>query len=104
VCLVGDGGLQFSLSELAVLRDVNAWTAVVIWNNRGYGEIRASMLAVGIEPAGVEVRPPDFSLIARAYGCAHSSITSSGALETALRAFGARRQVAILEIRVEEFG
>lgn len=25
-------------------------------------------------------------------------------LETALRAFGARRQVAILEIRVEEFG
>ena len=104
VCLVGDGGLQFSLSELAVLRDVNAWTAVVIWNNKGYGEIRASMLAVGIEPAGVEVRPPDFSLIARAYGCAHSSITSSAALETALRAFGARRQVAILEIRVEEFG
>jgi acetolactate synthase-1/2/3 large subunit len=99
VCLVGDGGLQFSLSELAVLRDVNAWTAVVIWNNRGYGEIRTSMLAVGIEPAGVDVRPPDFSHIARAYGYTHFGITSSQALEQALRAFGARRQVAVMEIQ-----
>ena len=104
VCLVGDGGLQFSLSEMAVLRDVNAWTAVVIWNNNGYGEIRTSMLAVGIEPEGVEVRPPDFSYIARAYGYAHYSIRSSEALEVALRAFAARRQVAILEVLVDELG
>ena len=99
VCLVGDGGLQFSLSELAVLRDVNAWTAVVIWNNHGYGEIRTSMLAVGIEPAGVEVRPPDFSHIARAYGYTHYGITSNQALEEALRVFGAQRQVAVMEIK-----
>ena len=104
VCLVGDGGLQFSLSELAVLHDVNAWTAVVIWNNKGYGEIRASMLAVGIEPEGVAVRPPDFSHIARAYGYPHYGITSSAELEIALRAFGARRQVVILEILADEFG
>ena len=104
VCLVGDGGLQFSLGELAVLRDVNAWTAVVIWNNKGYGEIRASMLAVGIEPEGVAVRPPDFSHIARAYGYPHYGITSSAELEIALRAFGARRQVVILEILADEFG
>lgn len=103
VCLVGDGGLQFSLSELAVPRDVNAWTAVVIWNNKGYGEIRTSMLAVGIEPAGVEVRPPDFSHIARAYGYAHYSVSSRQGLEAVMRAFGARRQVCIVEIMVEEF-
>jgi acetolactate synthase-1/2/3 large subunit len=103
VCIVGDGGLQFSLSELAVLRDVNAWTAVVIWNNAGYGEIRTSMLAVGIEPAGVEVRPPDFSHIARAYGYAHYSVSSRQGLEAVMRAFGARRQVCIVEIMVEEF-
>ncbi len=102
VCLVGDGGLQFSLSELAVLRDVNAWTAVIIWNNKGYGEIRTSMLAVGIEPEGVEVRPPDFSYIAHAYGYAHHRIRSSETLEVALRAFAARRQVVILEVLVDE--
>jgi acetolactate synthase-1/2/3 large subunit len=103
VCLVGDGGLQFSLSELAVLRDVNAWTAVVIWNNKGYEEIRTSMLAAGIEPEGVDVRPPDFSHIARAYGYPHLSITSHVALGTALREFGSRRQSVILEIDVEKF-
>jgi acetolactate synthase-1/2/3 large subunit len=103
VCLVGDGGLQFSMSELAVLRDVDAWTAVIIWNNQGYGEIRTSMLAVGIEPAGVDVRPPDFADIARAYGYSHRSITSKGALGAALGEFGGRRQVMILEIAASEF-
>jgi len=103
VCLVGDGGLQFSMSEFAVLRDVDAWTAVIIWNNQGYGEIRTSMLAVGIEPEGVDVRPPDFAHIARAYGYSHRSITSREALGAALSEFGGRRQVLILEIAANEF-
>jgi acetolactate synthase-1/2/3 large subunit len=103
VCLVGDGGLQFSMSELAVPGDVKAWTAVIIWNNQGYGEIRTSMLAVGIEPEGVDVRPPDFADIARAYGYSHRTITSREALETALGDFGRRRQVVILEIPADEF-
>jgi acetolactate synthase-1/2/3 large subunit len=103
VCLVGDGGVQFTISELAVLRDVDAWTAVIIWNNQGYGEIRTSMLAVGIEPEGVDVRPPDFAYIARAYGYPHRRIGSRGALATALSDFGSRRQVLILEITASEF-
>jgi acetolactate synthase I/II/III large subunit len=103
VCLVGDGGLQFTLGELAVLRDIDAWTAVIIWNNQGYGEIRTSMLAVGIEPEGVDVRPPDFVYIARAYGYSHRRIGSRGALTAALSDFGSRRQVVILEITASEF-
>jgi len=103
VCLVGDGGLQFTLGELAVLRDVDAWTAVIIWNNQGYGEIRTSMLAVGIEPEGVDVRPPDFAHISRAYGYSHRKVGSRGALTAALSDFGSRRQVVILEITASEF-
>jgi acetolactate synthase I/II/III large subunit len=103
VCLVGDGGLQFSMSEFAVLRDVNAWSAIVIWNNQGYGEIRTSMLAVGIEPEGVDVRPPDFAHIAAAYGYPHRRITSRDALAAALREFGSRRQIVVLEIPAAEF-
>jgi len=91
------------MSEFAVLRDVDAWTAVIIWNNQGYGEIRTSMLAVGIEPEGVDVRPPDFAHIARAYGYSHRRITSREALGAALSEFGARRQVVILEIVASEF-
>jgi acetolactate synthase-1/2/3 large subunit len=103
ICLVGDGGLQFSLGELAVPRDVDAWSAIIVWNNRGYGEIKTSMLAVGIEPEGVDVRPPDFAHLARAYGYVHSSIDSLDALAAALREFRARRQVVMLEVRAERF-
>jgi len=103
ICLVGDGGLQFSLGELAVPRDVDAWSAIMVWNNRGYDELKTSMLAVGIEPEGVDVRPPDFAHLARAYGYVHSSIDSLDALAAALREFRARRQVVMLEVRAERF-
>jgi acetolactate synthase-1/2/3 large subunit len=101
VCLVGDGGLQFSLGELAVLRDVDAWTAIIVWNNRGYGEIRSSMLAVGIRPQGVDVQPPDFALLAAAYGYAHRLIETAEALGDALREFGRRRQIIVLELAAD---
>lgn len=103
VCLVGDGGLQFSMSEFASLGELHAWTAVVIWNNQGYGEIRTSMIAAGIEPEGVDVRPPDFAHIARAYGHPHRKVTSPEALGSALREFAGRRQVMILEIDADRF-
>lgn len=103
VCIVGDGGLQFSLAELAVLADVDAWTAIIIWNNGGYGEIRTSMLAVGIEPEGVDVAPPDFSHIARAYRYPYLKVTSRSALEAALASFGTRRQILIIEIPADTF-
>jgi acetolactate synthase-1/2/3 large subunit len=101
VCLVGDGGLQFSLGELAVLRDVDAWTAIIVWNNRGYGEIRSSMLAVGIRPQAVDVQPPDFALLAAAYGYAHRLIETAEALGDALREFGRRRQIIVLELAAD---
>ncbi|HEY3783841.1 MAG TPA: 5-guanidino-2-oxopentanoate decarboxylase [Steroidobacteraceae bacterium] len=103
VCLVGDGGLQFSLSELATLGDVGGWTAVLIWNNQGYGEIRTAMLQAGIEPEGVEVRPPDFAHLARAFGHPHRRITSRESLRKALQEFASRRRVVVLEIPAEEF-
>jgi acetolactate synthase-1/2/3 large subunit len=103
VCLVGDGGFQFSLGELAVPRDIGAWSVIIIWNNRGYGEIKTSMLAVDIEPEGVDVKPPEFAHLARAYGYGHRLIDGLESLERALREFASRRQVLILEVRAEAF-
>jgi acetolactate synthase-1/2/3 large subunit len=101
VCLVGDGGLQFSLGELALPGDVGAWTAIIVWNNRGYGEIRSSMLAAGIVPAGVDVQPPDFALLAAAYGYRHRLIETADSLREALLDFARQRQVIMLEIAAD---
>jgi acetolactate synthase-1/2/3 large subunit len=103
VCLVGDGGVQFSLGELAVPRDVDAWLAIVVWNNHGYREIRTSMLDAGLEPAGVDVRPPDFAPLARAYGYAYHRIDGLEPLGRVLAEFAARRQVVVLEVDAAAF-
>jgi len=103
ICLIGDGGLQFSLGELAIPRDVGAWTANVVWNHHGYGEIKTSMIALDIEPEGVNVRPPQFADLARAYGYEHRLIDGLESLERALREFASRRQVVMLEVRAEAF-
>lgn len=103
ICLTGDGGLQFTLSELAALNEVNAWTALIIFNNFGYGEIRTSMRNAGIEPEGVDVKPPDFSLIARAYGLNYRRVASCDTLANALQVFGSSRQSLVIEIFADEF-
>ena len=56
--LVGDGGLQFTLPELGVLRDLGAWVGVIVWNNDGYGEIKSSMIEAGVAPTAVDLKPP----------------------------------------------
>jgi acetolactate synthase I/II/III large subunit len=98
VCLIGDGGLQFTLGELAVLRDVNAWTAIIVWNNYGYEEIRLSMTAAGFEPTAVDVRPPDFGHLATAYDLNYQLVSNSELLQQALAQFSQQRQSVLLEL------
>lgn len=103
VCLVGDGGVQFTLGELGVLRDVNAWTLIVVWNNRGYGEIKSFMIEAGIAPAAVDIAPPDFALIAQAYGYAYRHVAGDTALRQVLGEFARRRQIMIMEVEATAF-
>jgi acetolactate synthase-1/2/3 large subunit len=103
ICLVGDGGVQFTLGELGVLRDVEAWTLVVVWNNRGYGEIKSFMIEAGIAPAAVDIAPPDFALIAQAYGYAYRRVAGDAQLRQVLEEFAQRRQIMVMEVAAAAF-
>jgi acetolactate synthase I/II/III large subunit len=103
ICLIGDGGIQFSLGELGVPRDVDAWLAIVVWNNAGYGEIKEAMRQAEIDPAGVDFKSPDFALLASAYGYEHRLIDDLVALDRALQDFATRRQIIVLEVQAERF-
>ncbi|KTT11205.1 hypothetical protein NS2R_15755 [Pseudomonas oryzihabitans] len=70
VCLVGDGGLLFTLSELASAVEARIGIVILLWNNHGYGEIRRYMERRDIMPLGVDLVTPDFIALARAFGCA----------------------------------
>jgi acetolactate synthase I/II/III large subunit len=98
VCLVGDGGLQFTLAELGTAVETGARLIVILLNNRGYGEIRGAMLARGIAPVGVDLHTPDFQAIARAYGWASERLDSAEALPDLLRRAVARTLPTLIEI------
>lgn len=70
ICLVGDGGLLFTLNELASAVEARIGIVVLLWNNQGYGEIRRYMERRDITPLGVDLLTPDFIALARAFGCA----------------------------------
>ncbi|WP_355660658.1 5-guanidino-2-oxopentanoate decarboxylase [Halomonas salifodinae] len=84
VALVGDGGLQFVLGELATARDLGQAVAVVIWNNQGYDEIRRYMAMHEVPRLGVDLAPPDFAGLAAAYACRYRAVGDPAALSEAL--------------------
>ncbi|MDO9509525.1 MAG: thiamine pyrophosphate-binding protein [Thermovirgaceae bacterium] len=90
VCvLAGDGGFQFTLPELSVAVRENLSIPIVIWNDGGFGEIRRNE---NIRHPGsfiaVDNTPPDFSLLAAAYGAGYARPGNPESLEASiLRAF-----------------
>ena len=74
ICLVGDGGFQFSLAEIGTAKDENANVVFIVWNNHGYLEIENAMLAASVDPVGVKPSAPDFVMIAQAYGVSATKI------------------------------
>jgi 5-guanidino-2-oxopentanoate decarboxylase len=68
LALSGDGGLQFTLPELATAVEERLAIPIVVSNNCGYGEIRNGMGRAGIDAVGVDLHNPDFCALAEAYG------------------------------------
>ena len=96
VCLIGDGGLQFTLPELASAVEAQVPLIVLLWNNQGYEEIKKYMLNRAIEPVGVDIHTPDFIGVARALGAVAEEVADVAQLQAALqRAQGLRRPTLI---------
>jgi len=69
VALAGDGGLQYTIMELASAKEsVSSPFVVLLWNNERLGQIWDDMEASGIEPIAVAMHNPDFAQLAKAYG------------------------------------
>ena len=98
ICVVGDGGFQFSLAEIGSARDCAANVIFVVWNNDGYGEIGTYMIECGIEPEGVTPSAPDFLKIAEAYGVPSMRLSDVDELASALQQFADRKGPGLIEI------
>ncbi|WP_315928165.1 5-guanidino-2-oxopentanoate decarboxylase [Mesorhizobium sp. SP-1A] len=99
VCIIGDGGLQFTLQELATGVEAGIATAVIIWNNGSYGEIKSFMEERDIPRIGVDIFTPDFIGLARSLGCEAARPGTVDELERELSASVDRKVPTVIEIR-----
>lgn len=98
VCLTGDGGLQFTLSEIGSARDAGAKVIFLVWNNDGYQEIENYMIDNGIKPEGVRPSAPDFVRIGEAYGLPSVRLDDIDALDEALKRAAAHDGPSLIEV------
>ena len=86
LALAGDGGLLFTIAELATAVDLGLSLPVVVWDNRGYGEIRDSFDRAGAPRVGTETTAHDLLAIAAGFGCATAAPGTPAELEAAIAA------------------
>ena len=98
VCLIGDGGIQFTLPELASAVEAQVPLIVLLWNNQGYEEIKRYMVNRDIEPVGVDIHTPDFLTIAKGFGCATEAVSDVEPLRQALLKARERKGPTVIEI------
>ena len=99
VALIGDGGLQFTLPELASAVEAGAPVIVLLWNNEGYGEIKRYMQERSIPTIGVDIYTPDLLAIARGFGCGAERATSFGHLRELLQGAARAGRPTVIEVR-----
>ena len=84
VAIDGDGGFLFTATEIATAVELGLPIPIILFDNRGYGEIRAEMLARGAEPVGVDLAPVDFAALSRALGGRGVTVDDADALSAAV--------------------
>jgi len=104
IALIGDGGFQFTMQELAVACTEGLAIPIVIWNNDGYGEIKRNEMAMGFEKMiAVDNKNPDFILLAKAYGIEGISVRNRDELENALIESLKKDLPTIIELHVDRW-
>ena len=99
VCLIGDGGLQFSPGELRTAVDEALNITFIVWNNAGFREIAEGMAAVGAAVIGCDPSPLKMAPFAAACDLPFTSVGNDhGALRAALLDGTSRPRM--IEVRV----
>ena len=80
ICLIGDGGLQFSPGELRTAVDENLPITYVVWNNSGFREIADSMREAKTPVLGCNPSPLHMEHFAHACDLPFASVPQDPAL------------------------
>jgi thiamine pyrophosphate-dependent acetolactate synthase large subunit-like protein len=99
VALAGDYGFGFTCQELGTAADLGLGLPVVVWNNRGLGQIAYGMDKAGIARLGVDIAPPAFDAMAATYGCGYAAVEDPRHLPQRLAAAFDDTRPTLIEVK-----
>jgi acetolactate synthase-1/2/3 large subunit len=98
VSIVGDGGFQFTMQELATARQFRVGLPIVIFNDSTYTAVKMDQaLRYDRRYIAVDLENPDFVKLAAAYDIPAVRATSPDELEAAIAAASARDMPTIID-------
>lgn len=101
-CIVGDGSSLYSIQALWNAVQQNLPIVFIVFNNRGYGALRAFGDALKITGApGHDVPGLDFVHLARGFGCDAQPVVRAEEVDAVLRAACERQGPILLDVHLE---
>jgi thiamine pyrophosphate-dependent acetolactate synthase large subunit-like protein len=102
--LIGDGGFLFTCAELLTAAEHGLGLPIVVWNDQGYGCIRAGMLDRGVTPLGVDFAIPHLAALAHGLGSNHIRADRPEMLEFAVRDALEQDAPTVIEVDARNLG
>ncbi len=99
IAVAGDGGIMFTVNELATAAEEGIALPVIVWNNDALKEIVDQMDQRRIPRIGVEPKSPDFLGLAQSLGCHAVHAASAEHLAQSVRNALAADRPTLIEIR-----
>ena len=99
IAVAGDGGLMFTINELATAVEERLALPVIVWNNDALKEIVDQMDRRQIPRIGVEPKSPDFLRLAESLGCHASRAAGADHLASSVRDALVADRPTLIEIR-----
>jgi acetolactate synthase-1/2/3 large subunit len=102
VCIVGDGGFQYDLPELATAAQFGINVAVLLFNDHGYGILKVLQdMDFQSHYYAVDLLNPDFGRLTEAYGLSYVLLKDPDGLGLALRRALESDRTTVVEVPVD---
>jgi thiamine pyrophosphate-dependent acetolactate synthase large subunit-like protein len=98
VAMMGDAGVMFTIQDFMTAVQENVPIVLMVFNDEGYGVERRHQDHLYGRRSGVDVRPPDFVKLAKAFGAAAFRVDDLREVGAALQQALATNRPALVEV------
>jgi acetolactate synthase-1/2/3 large subunit len=99
--VMGDGGLEMGIGELATVRDLHLPLTIVLFQDRSLALIAMKQAAAGLASAGVKLGETDFAAVAKGFGGYGVNVENSNDFRNELEAAGERAGFSLIACRFD---